>query len=149
MDFLTTFFPNFFLKREIKKYFKSIESGLLDSFLEIILNIMRLIFCVNKKFREDNLSEFNGRYAFKSKDGRIAASAIFANNKMIVKRDEIDNTNVTVIFKDSKTLKGFLFNQNPDIIGSILDNEISYTGNLNYLAKFAYMAKHLQLMFSL
>jgi hypothetical protein len=68
---------------------------------------------------------------------------------MRVVNSEVDDTNITVTFKDGNAFKGFIFNQNPDIIGAILDNDITYNGNLNYLAKFAYMAKHLQLRFSL
>jgi hypothetical protein len=42
-------------------------------------------------------------------------------------------------------LMGFLLSPKPDILGSMLRQDISIDGNLNYLYKFAYMAKHLQL----
>lgn len=137
------------LKKELKKYSELAKAGALDLFLETVLNIMKMAFLLQKDFREENIKDFNGRYSFKSKDGTIAVSVIFENSKMTVKRYAIDNTDITVIFKDSNALKNFLFSENPDIIGSILNNDISPVGNLNYLFKFAYMAKHLQLMFSL
>ncbi len=127
---------------------EQIKSGPLDLFLESILGVMSWIFYLDKDFKR-NIKGFDGRYAFKSRDGTIAASAIFAKEKMKVKKYAIDDADVTVIFKDSKALKIFLFSKDPDIIGSILNNSIMTVGNLNYLFKFGYMAKHLQLKFSL
>ena len=64
---------------------------------------------------------------------------------MKVLHKAVENASVVVIFKDGAALRNFLFSESPDIIGAILDNEIQYTGNLNYLSKFAYMSKRLKL----
>ncbi len=141
-------FRKYILNRNIKKMVKAIESRALDVFLELILRIVSLVLRIDKDYRR-NIENFDARYAFKSKDGKIAASAIFKDNKMKIRNSEIKDTDITVIFKDGKALRGFLFTENPDIIGAILDTEVSYIGNLNYLSKFAYMAKNLQLRFSL
>lgn len=127
---------------------EQIKSGPLDLFLESILGVMSWIFYLDRDFKR-NIKDFDGRYAFKSRDGIISASAIFSKEKMKVKKYAIDDADVTVIFKDSQALKDFLFSKDPDIIGSILNNSIMTVGNLNYLLKFGYMAKHLQLKFSL
>ena len=147
MNFLLKIIRNFNLNRNIKKMTKYLESEALDLFLETILKIMKIFFLLDKGYRK-NITNFDARYAFKSKNGGITASVIFKNSKMTVKKSVIENTNVIVIFKDGKALKELLFSENPDIIGAILDNSVSYNGNLNYLAKFAFMAKHLQLRFS-
>ena len=118
----------------------------LDLSLELLLGFMRLHLLVNAPFRR-NIEHFEARYSFRSTDGRIDAGIIFSGSKMNVVRHAIDNTNVSVVFKDGLALKNFLFSPEPDIIGAILNNEVSYTGNLNYLSKFAYMAKHLKLQF--
>jgi hypothetical protein len=118
----------------------------LDLSLELLLGFMRLYCAINAPFRK-NIENFEARYSFKSADGRIDAGIIFSGSKMSVVRHAIDNTNVSVVFKDGLALKNFLFAPEPDIIGAILNNEVSYTGNLNYLSKFAYMAKHLKLQF--
>lgn len=130
-----------------RKLVKCLEEESLDVFLEMLLNFMDLYFSLNKKFRR-NIENFNARYAFKSLDGRIDASVIFADSKMKVLKHVIDNTNVTVTFRDGKALKNFLFSDSPDIIGAILNREVQYIGNLNYLAKFAYMANNLKLQFA-
>lgn len=130
-----------------RKLVKCLEEESLDVFLEMLLSFMDLYFSLNKKFRR-NIENFDARYAFKSLDGRIDASVIFADSKMKVLKHVIDNTNVTVTFKDGKALKNFLFSDSPDIIGAILSREVQYIGNLNYLSKFAYMANHLKLQFA-
>ena len=40
----------------------------------------------------------------------------------------------------------YLLSPKPDILGSVLRQDVMVSGNLNYLYKFAYMAKRLQLM---
>ena len=135
------------LHRAKKTFLRNLEDEALDVFLTNILRLMDLYFSLDKNFRK-NIDNFDARYAFKSENERIDASMIFKDSKVKVKNYEIDNTNVTVIFKDGKALKNFLFSDSPDIIGSILNSEVSYTGNLNYLAKFAYMANHLKYEFT-
>jgi hypothetical protein len=120
----------------------------MENFLELLLKAVRLVLCVNRKFRR-NIKDFNARYAFRSKDGKIAASAIFKNNKMKVKKNAIEDTNVTVIFKDGKALWEFLMGKDPDVFVFILESKLTYEGNANYLMKFAYMAKHLMYMFGI
>lgn len=142
------FIKKLFLYRLIKKELKRKEAGIMDFILETLLNGMSLYFTIDKEYRR-NIQDFNARYSFVSKDGKIAAGAIFKNGKMKVKKNEIDNTNIKIIFKDGATLRMFLFEKDPDIIGMILDNQIQPIGNLNYLFKFGYMAKNLQLKFGL
>jgi hypothetical protein len=137
----------YLIRKSQKDFIKCLSEETLDVFLTTILRLMDLFLFLNKKFRK-NIQGFNARYAFKSTDGRIDASVIFADSKMKVKNHEIENTDVTVVFKDGKALKNFLFSDSPDIVGSILNGEVRYTGNLNYLAKFAYMANHLKYQFA-
>ena len=139
---------NFLFEKRANKLVEQIKSGPLDIFLETLLLLMSWIFYLDKDFKR-NIEGFDARYAFKSEDETIAASAIFKNNKMKIKNYAIDSSNVTIIFKDSQALKDFLFSEDPDIIGAILNNSIRTVGNLNYLLKFGYMAKHLQRKFSI
>ena len=141
------FFYKIFFNRALKRLLNDIESRALDTFLEVLLKAMRLAFLLDKKYRR-NIVGFRARYAFKSRNGRIAASAIFTNKRMKVKRHAVGDTNVTIVFKDAEALKDFLFSKEPDVIGAILDNRLTYDGNLNYIAKFAFMAKQLQLKFT-
>ena len=131
------------LRRTKKNFLKNLEEESMDIFLVNLLRMMDLYMFFDKKFRR-NIQDFNARYAFKSENGEIDASVIFQDSNMIVKDHVIEDTDVTVSFRDSKALKNFLFSDSPDIIASILNNEVSYVGNLNYLARFAYLANHLK-----
>ncbi|MEI6138194.1 MAG: hypothetical protein WCP85_02970 [Mariniphaga sp.] len=144
MDWLKHPFKSFSMWLTTRRFVKIIEEKEMDIFLETLLKAMSLFLFFNKKFRR-NIDGFNARYVFKSKDGIIAASADFADSKMKVSRKALENASVTVVFKDGTALKNFLFAESPDIIGAILDSEVQYTGNLNYLSKFAYMSKRLKL----
>jgi len=135
---------SFLHRRTLKEFIKVLEEESLDKFLETLLRLMGLYISLNKNYRR-NIENFNASYVFKSKDGIIDATVEFANSKMKVANKAIDNASITVVFKDGLALKNFLFSESPDIIGAILDSEVQYTGNLNYLSKFAYMSKHLKL----
>ena len=152
MTFITNKFQKFILNRavkKIKKVINCIETDLMDEFLELLLKIFRLVFYLNIAGFRENIKDFNARYTFRTEKGKIAASAIFKDDKMIVEEEEIPDTNVTVIFKDGKALWEFLMAGNPDVFAFVLANKLSYKGNLNYLMKFAYMAIHLKVMFGL
>lgn len=142
---------NFLLKRvvrKIKKAIGNVESNVMDDFLELLLKMVRLALLVDPEFRR-NIKNFSGRLTFRSQDQKIAASAIFAENKMEVSSKEVENSNVTVIFKDGKSLWEFLLSKNPDVFAFILENKLTYKGNLNYILKFGYMARHLALKFGM
>lgn len=136
------------LNKVLELFSKRLGDELLDDFLEMLLFLMSLVIILDNNYR-NNIKNFKGRYCFKSRDGGIKTSFIFKKNKMKVSDKEIRNTDVEVVFNDGKTLKEFLFSPNPDILSFMLDNKISYKGNLNYILKFGYMSNHLKYMFNL
>jgi hypothetical protein len=129
----------------LKEIFESFDSEVTGEFLELLLNAMRLSYIFNKDFRK-NIEGFEGRYLFKSRDGKITIAAVFENGRMKVKEKEMSDTDITVSFRSAKALREFIFSPKPDILGSILRQDVVVDGNFNYMYKFAYMAKHLQLM---
>jgi len=131
-------------KRAADKYLEAIKSEGAEEFLELLLKAMGLVFLIDKDFRR-NIENFNGRYLFCSKDRSITVAAIFEDGKLKVCEEAIENTNMTVTFKNAKALMGFLLSPKPDILGSMLRQDVAVDGNLNYLYKFAFMAKRLQL----
>lgn len=141
----------YFLERiikKIKKLLDSVETEVMDDLLELLLKAIKLFLRLDSDYHK-NIVGFNARYTIRTERGGIAASAIFKNGKMKVKGKEISNTNVEVYFKDGKTMWDFLMAPNPDIFAFVLDNKLRYEGNLNYLMKFAYMAKRLKSMLGL
>lgn len=127
------------------KFLKSLESEFAEEFLEVLLNLMGFMLLIDEGFRR-NIKGFNGRYQFKSKDNSITMAAVFENDRMKVSEKVIERPNITVIFKDGKALMNFLLSPKPDILGSLLRQDVALDGNLNYLYKFAYMSNRLRLM---
>lgn len=127
-----------------RKFIETLQSEKAEGFLEVLLKLMGLVFYLDKDFQR-NIRDFNGRYLFRSQDRQITVAAVFKDNRLKVTEEEIGDTHMTVIFRNAKTLMGFLLSPKPDILGSMLRQDITIDGNLNYLYKFAYMAKHLQL----
>ncbi len=140
-------------KKDFKHVIENIESDLMDDFLELLLRLMRLTFCLNLKHYRNNIKDFKATFNFVSQDGGISAAAVFANKKMKVKNEKVPDTDpnlkVTVTFRDGQALWKFLMAGTPDVFNSLLKRELDYSGNLNYLLKFAYMSLHLKTMFGL
>ena len=132
-------------KRVQEQFLNCVESEFAEEFLELLLKLMSLVLFLNQDFRR-NIKNFNGRYLFRSSNDRITVAAVFKDNKLKVSEKKIDNTNMTVTFRNPKALMNYLLTPKPDILGSMLRQDVVIDGNLNYLFKFAYMAKHLQLM---
>jgi hypothetical protein len=131
--------------RRLRKQIKNFEDELLDDFLELLLDMMLLAFLINFKHCRKNIEGFRATYNFVSRDGTIAAAAIFANNKMKMKKEKVPDNDpdlkVTLTFKNGPALRKFLISGTPDVLNSLLAQEIDYSGNLNYLLKFAYLVK--------
>mgnify|MGYP001436876365 FL=1 len=129
-----------------QKWLGSMGSQAAEGFLLLLLKLMDLVFMLNIWNFRENIEGFRGRYVFRSKDDSIVASASFKNGNMKVYDKIIDKPDVTITFRDDKALMNYLLSPKPDILGSILRQDVTVNGNLNYLYKFAYMAKRLQLL---
>jgi hypothetical protein len=127
-----------------EKFIQVLASEGAEEFLEVLLKLMGLALRLDKDFQR-NIQNFNGRYLFCSRDRQITVAVVFKNNRLKVSEKEIDDTHMTVVFRNAKALMAFLLSPKPDILGSMLRQDVTIDGNLNYLYKFAYMAKHLQL----
>ncbi len=132
------------LEKAGEKFLNALEDEAAETFLEMLLLFMRLKFMFDPSYRK-NIENFKGRYQFKSRDNKITVLVEFDNGKMDIKETLSEDVDVTVIFKDGRSLMNFLLSQNRDVLRGLLNNEITVNGNLNYIYKFAFMANHLQL----
>ena len=129
-------------KRFTRSLSKEIEGEVTDKFLELLLNGLKLMFILNKEFRQ-NIENFQGGYLFTTSDNSVETLAVFKNASMKVYDSRKNGWNVKVTFKDAKSLKQFIFSRNQDILDSLLTNTVEVDGNLNYLYKFGFMARDL------
>jgi len=132
------------LEKMGEQFLKSIKDQTAEKFLETLLLFMKFKFMLDPSYKR-NIENFRGRYQFKSKDDQIAVFVEFKNGEMHIKKELNEDVNVTVIFKDGRSLVNFLLSEKKDILQGLLHNEIRVIGNLNYIYKFAFMANHLQL----
>ncbi|BBO83844.1 hypothetical protein DSCO28_44100 [Desulfosarcina ovata subsp. sediminis] len=137
--------PSIHLRHLWQRFQQTLETEAAEQFLSLLLNIMRLMFAINHDYRE-NIRKFDGRYQFNSKDGKMTVGAIFSDGRLEVEERVIDNPHITVSFRDGRTLFNFLLAPKQDILGSMLRQDVQTDGNLNYLYRFGFLAKRLQLM---
>jgi hypothetical protein len=143
-NFTTMISPilHYSFRAKINRLRLQLETEFADDFLELLLGAMSILLRINKKFRK-NIDDFSAIYVFKDKSGKLAASAIFSNGRMKVSCKEVPGAIVTVIFDRGKSLCNLLLAKDPNIFDFLLENKLTYSGNLNYLLKFAYLARHI------
>ena len=138
------------IKNQLKGLKVDIETAatgeVLDKLLFLLLKAMGLLFLTNKEYRK-NIKDFTGSYVICSRDKKIDVSAIFKKipvfftqkDGMEVRDTIVDDATTTVTFKDGKAMADFLLSGNTDVIAGMLNNQLSVSGNLNYLFKFVYL----------
>jgi hypothetical protein len=138
------------IKNQLENLKTDIETAaagdVLDKLLFLLLNAMGLLFLINKDYRK-NIKDFTGSFVICSSDKKIDVSAVFKKidvfftqkDGMEVKDTIVDNATTTVTFKDGKAMADFLLSGNTDVIAGMLNNQLSVSGNLNYLFKFVYL----------
>ena len=134
--FLTKFFT--------KKLKKQLLGAITDEFITFLLRGMDWFFLLSQdaKFRR-NLENFKGRYFFKTADETVKASATFRDGNMHVHKDGIVDWDIMVTFKNGRAMRDFILSEKQDIFDWISRNEVEVDGNLNYIFKFAFMAREI------
>jgi len=144
VNWLLNIFRRWQRKRTEQQFLRCLQSETAEEFLKLILNLMRLTFKIDEDFRR-NIRGFTGKYQFRSADNSVTVAAVFTGKDMEVKERLIPDANVSVTFKDGRSLMNYLLATDRDILKMLLNNEVVLKGNVNYMMKFGYMANHLQL----
>jgi hypothetical protein len=158
-------------KKIRKTHSNSLSDNLEDEAAEKLfrgfLGCMEIMLLFDSNYRR-NIEGFQGTYLFRTKDSGANVLAQFDKGQMRTMEDVLEEdspeADVTVTFKNGRAMINFLFNpiarigedltderigvDRPhtfDIMESLRRNEVNFTGNLNYLYKFAFMANHLLL----
>ena len=129
-----------------KRMVKAIMSEMTETFLEFLLWGMRLYLFIDPDYRR-NINDFHGMLRFRDRAGRVNVLVKFDHGKMTTSEDPAPVADVTIFFKDERSLRNFIIAPKRDILNSLLHNEINISGNFNYLYKFGFMANHLLLEF--
>jgi len=89
-----------------------------------------------------NLDNFRGYYLFGTFDGTFI-TARFDHGKITIKEETCEDWDVRVMFRSDASLLDFLVFGRMDILKPMLHNDVQIDGNVNYLAKFGFMARDL------
>lgn len=127
-----------------KKLLNCISGHTIENVLDILLELMGLVLRLDSHYRR-NIEDFNAVYVFTDKAGDFYSVATFQNERLTVSNEKVENPTFTLIFKDDESLIKLLFSGAPDILNAMLNQEVDFEGNINYMSKFAYMALHLVL----
>lgn len=127
-----------------KKLLNCIGGHAIENVMDALLKLMGLVLRLDKNYRR-NIEGFNATYVFTDKAGDFYSAAIFKDNRLTVTGKKVENPTFTLIFKDNGSLIKLLFSGAPDILNAMLNQEVDFDGNINYMSKFAYMALHLVL----
>jgi hypothetical protein len=135
-------FQHFVAGRLSRRLKAQLCDRLTDDFLETLLRAMDLAFLICGGYRK-NIRGFRGTLVFRTTGGKVAATAVFKDGRMAVKRHALPDCDVRVSFRDARALWSFLLAENQDILDSILANTVDVDGNLNYLYRFGFLAQDL------
>ena len=128
-----------------------IVSETTDKFLEMLLNAMSMAFWLSRNSPiplgalegyHKQIEGFHGKYVFQAEHG-AEASAVFNDGALEVKDKAVDGWDVNITFSDDKALRDFILSDDHDVMGAIFENRVQTEGNLNYIFKFAFMARDL------
>jgi hypothetical protein len=127
-----------------RRFARCLESEAAEEFLELLLRFLAVAILVDPALRR-HVEGFDGRFAFRSQDGDLTAGATFGDGHMWVSDEPPKDPHVTVIFKDGRSLMRSLLSAQPDLLGALLRQEVTFEGNLNYVYRLAFLARRLQL----
>lgn len=126
-----------------RRFRRCLEDGLAEEFLQLLLGFMAAALVVDPGFRR-HVQGFEARYAFRSADGRIALGATLSRGFMWVSEAPPRDPHATVIFRDGRALMRSLLSPEPDLLGALLRQDVTFEGNLNFVYRLAYLARRLQ-----
>lgn len=127
-----------------KNLLQCIDGRTTENLMDLLLELMGIVFRLDKNYRR-NIENFNAVYVFTDQTGDFYAAAVFKDNKMTVTGKKIADPTFKLIFRDNAALIKLLFSGSPDILNAMLNQEVEFEGNINYMSKFGYMALHLVL----
>jgi hypothetical protein len=144
-------FRYFFIKGAFRKFLsKEMAEEAGEEFLKILLKLLNYA-CYLDDYLQKSIDGFNGRIEFRSKDNAIRVLAEFKENGLYERELDPDEKlcplpDATLVFKDYDALINFLLPKGGkrDCLRSLLQNEVQFEGNLNYIYRFGFLATHAQ-----
>lgn len=144
LNWIQTQFHQWQFRKAKKKFQQCMAGESVEASPEILFELMGLLFQLNPDFRK-NIQGFTGRYQFKSEDNKVVVLATFDDEQIKVEEAISPEADITIIFKDSRSIINSFFAPRHNILQTLHDNEVALHGNLNYIYKLGFLTDHIQL----
>lgn len=107
------------------------------------LSLLNVVFS-RKRLRKEIFDEKTGynykaKYQFATRDGDFNFYLVFKDGEISTGEGLIDNPNIKIIYKDKQTLAETWNKSADETLEYLLDNSMSFDGNMCYLTKFSYL----------
>ncbi len=112
----------------------------LGELLEALLQGLGFLMSVHPALK-DEVRALKAGYRLTTRDRRMSVTARFSAGTLNASRADARPANVTLIFKNTAALIRIAAAPKPDLLGSMLRQEVAFDGNLNYLLKLAYFLR--------
>ncbi len=126
-----------------RRFARCLEDGAAAEFLHLLLALMSTALVLNPEFRR-HAQSFEARFVFRNRDGTVTHGATFSHGLLWVTDRAPPDPDATIIFRDGNALMRSLLSAEPDLLGALLRQDVSFEGNLNYVYRLAYLARWLQ-----
>ncbi len=137
------------LAERLREPLVNLNPDLVEDFLWLLMAVMSLRLWLDRDYH-DNIEGFKGKYLFRSKDKRISIRVVFKRTRLFgyeyldVDEGTVDDPDIEIVFKDSRAIMNLLISPRMDILGSLLRNDVTFSGNINYIFKLGFMATQLR-----
>jgi hypothetical protein len=123
---------------------EELSGTLTDGFLEALLRGMEVAFALSGNYRR-NIDGYSAVFVFRTRDGRVGATAVFKNGKFKVESQPRTTFDTCISFKNADGLRNSLLAGDANILETMLSDPVDAEGNLSNLYRFGYLAKELTL----
>jgi hypothetical protein len=121
-----------------------LEAEAAETFLELLLGAMKLSLLVDPDLSR-SVAGFEARYRIATRDGSVCVGASFADGRLSIEGDPTWTPHAALVFRDTAALMAYFATTNPDLFSSLLNQDVFVEGNLNYVYRLAFLARHVQL----
>ncbi len=122
---------------------RCLEEEAAGEFLQLLLGAMATAILVNPKLRA-HVEGFEARFAFRNSEGTVTHGARFSHGLLWVTDRPPDDPDATIIYRDGRALMRSLLAAEPDLLGALLRQDVSFEGNLNCVYRLAFLARRVQ-----
>jgi len=121
-------------EQEIEESLEKFKESL--SLLNVVFSRKRL----RKEIYDDKTGQgYNARYQFCTRGGDFNFYLVFQDGTITAGEGKIDNPNITIVYKDKETLATTWNKSADETLEYLLDNSMSFIGNMTYLTRFSYL----------